>query len=85
MEITNEEQMKRWIAGESIHRKNGGYKNQGECTPDFSCCYPSLLASDPERIRFSMADGKERERMLFEFLGKLIDLHFKNEKIYLTK
>jgi hypothetical protein len=40
-------QLSEWIAGRPHHNKV-----RDECTPDFSCCNPALLASEAERIEF---------------------------------
>lgn len=68
--MTSEEQLRRWVAGEPIHR---GSLEAGECCPDFSCCRPELLAPTAERERFARATEGERERMLASFLRKLLE------------
>lgn len=57
-DITYQEQLDRWVAGDSVHRDGG-------CCPDFSCCKPEL-ASDPE-VRATFAASSEADR--FAFLG----------------
>lgn len=69
--MTPDEQVIKWIAGESIHNKE-----RNECCPDFSCCEPTLLAALCERKEFKDAldtgnDYKKME-MLGIFLERLI-------------
>jgi len=65
--LTPNEQVERWVAGESICPNVAG-----ECCPDFSCCTGNL-APLIEREAFARAhkDGDERTRMrmLMGFLG----------------
>jgi hypothetical protein len=70
--ITHQEQLDRWVAGESIHRISG--VTGGECTPDFSCCKPELLADEPTRQAFAAASESERFKFLGAFLGAAIAL-----------
>ena len=83
-DITSDEQLEKWLAGESVHR---GDKPRGECCPDFSCCYPRLLA--PFEIRqiyvkaFREKDYKMQNRLLFRFLGELIAAT-SNRKVYIA-
>ena len=67
------EQLRLWVAGESVH--NGVPKDpEGECCPDFSCCKPELQAPKEEREHFASLpmDDVERDRMLGMFLGRLL-------------
>lgn len=43
---TVDEQLARWVAGESVHN------DQGDCCPDFSCCRPSLAWPIDQRRAF---------------------------------
>lgn len=41
---TEEEQLVRWLRGESCHvKRNRKPPDDWECCPDFSCCNPTLL------------------------------------------
>lgn len=60
------EQLKQWVAGNSIHNVV-----DDECCPDFSCCRPEFRAPDDVRQRYLAATSKEREQLLMQFLEKL--------------
>ena len=68
MNVTPEEQLVRWAAGESIHNDD-----RDECCPDFSCCNPHIHTPLEMRQRFVQAHRKGDERtcdsMLIMFLG----------------
>jgi hypothetical protein len=66
-----EDQLSRWVNGDSIHL-------QDQCTPDFSCCQPQLLATEDERRKFASADENGRMSMLGMFLGRAIALNNSN-------
>lgn len=66
--MTLEEQTERWAAGESIHL-------DGQCTPDFSCCEPELLA--PVEIRQAYLAASIGERI--QFLGHFLNAAFARE------
>jgi len=66
--MTNEEQLQKWVEGESIHNHNpppvsivdqhgnvvGTEKTKGGmCCPDFSCCQPELKWPKQQRERFA--------------------------------
>ena len=67
--MTNDEQLKLWVEGESIHNDDVWYNiidetghvvdrkrlDGGECCPDFSCCHPNLRAHKFTRERFCKA------------------------------
>ena len=65
--IDSDEQLRRWVNGESVHRQIPGCSG-GECTPDFSCCNPELL--QPKSVREAFAAAPEPRRM--EFLGAFL-------------
>jgi hypothetical protein len=65
--LSCEEQIRRWVAGESIHNTT-----RDECCPDFSCCNPSILTPLELRKAFLEGDGQQRNRMLAGFLGGLL-------------
>ena len=67
-EMTNEEQLEKWVSGESVHTTK-----TKECVPDFSCCHPYLLAPEAVRRSFVAADAKERGRFLSFFLSAFLD------------
>lgn len=64
-DITHEEQLARWVAGDPVHMAPTQDKETGWCCPDFSCCQPRLLA--PVEIRQAYAAASEPERV--QFLG----------------
>ena len=49
-----------WLTGNPRH--NGQHRGLGECSPDFSCCYPDLL-SDPN-IRIKEVLGKMKDELI---------------------
>jgi len=69
--ISSGEQLKRWVAGESIHREVDGIEG-GECCPDFSCCRPELLAEPEIRRQFAASSDSDRLKFLGAFLGAAI-------------
>ena len=69
-----DEQLRRWVAGESVHRDVPGVQG-GECTPDFSCCKPDLQQPLEVRQAFAAADDRGRRPWLMTFLGALIAKH----------
>lgn len=79
--MTPDEQLARWVAGESIHR---GGKTDGECCPDFSCCQPSLLQPEEVRRAFAAADDRERGRFLLTFLGAMVADLGASERVYVA-
>jgi len=80
--ISSEEQLKRWVAGESVHRIIPNISG-GECCPDFSCCKPELLAEEDVRKAFAAASEKERYKFLGHFLGAAIAAH-SYEKVHIA-
>jgi len=66
--MTPEDQLEQWVCGISIHNDE-----LGECCPDFSCCQPSLLASQEERDNFLVNKGM-RDTMLMMFLSRMLTL-----------
>jgi hypothetical protein len=64
-------QLKLWLWGKSEHRED-----TNECVPDFSCCFPDLLAPFEIRRIFYTAylkgDEKTMTRLLGEFLNRLL-------------
>jgi hypothetical protein len=66
--MTCEEQVRRWVAGESVHNST-----TNECCPDFSCCRPGLLANLEEREKFQNAGEWDRNQMLVGFLKALLE------------
>ena len=67
--MTSDEQLARWLRGEYVHNDT-----RDECCPDFSCCKPELLAPQEEREAFVTLSDKDREHLLFTFLGRAIEL-----------
>jgi len=82
--ITCEEQLQRWLAGDSVHRI-GDSTRDDECCPDFSCCYPDLLAPFEEREHFvALVQSKGNcVPMLMTFLGRLMRL-LNDGAVYMT-
>jgi len=60
-------QLDKWVAGQSLHNDE-----QDICCPDFSCCKPSLLRPESERIDFAKANDDLKLVMLITFLGAMI-------------
>lgn len=73
--MTFDEQLERWIAGESVHNDS-----RDECCPDFSCCKPELLAPMEVRKTFKDANEEDRMQMLMMFLGGA----FEGENIHIV-
>ena len=57
--MTPEEQMMKWLEGNSIHDME-----RDECCPDFSCCKPELQADEATRRQFV-----ERPELRVQMLG----------------
>ena len=56
--MTSEEQLDRWVAGESVHNDE-----RDECCPDFPCCKVELLAPREEREKFVGASEDRMRRL----------------------
>jgi len=69
--MTSEEQLTRWVAGESVHLGTPGGED-GECCPDFSCCRPELKQPEDVRRAFAAASNDKREHFLSVFLAAAI-------------
>lgn len=70
------EQTNEWLKGNPIHNDV-----DGECCPDFSCCVPHLLASEPMRKQFCEASEEKRMEILMTFLGRSIASKFPDKDI----
>jgi hypothetical protein len=70
--ISRDEQLARWVAGESVHR---GPKSDmwSECCPDFSCCKPALLQPKQTRLTYAASTPAWRSQFESAFLKALID------------
>lgn len=79
MVATGQEQLQRWLEGRSCHTPVG---HDFECCPDFSCCYPSLMATQEERERFIRGDRKTRDAMCGSFLVRLMELNVSDGKVH---
>ena len=77
-----EEQVDRWVAGESLHSDHRGCGE--ECCPDFSCCKPELLQPVEVRRAFKAADEKARSKFCMMFLGGMIANAAPDLKTYIT-
>lgn len=81
--MTYEQQLARWVAGESIH--NGPKSSpKSSCTPDFSCCKPELLQPVEVRRAFVAANDRERNRFLGMFLSAAIALAAPRKRVHIT-
>lgn len=56
----------------------------GECCPDFSCCYPHLLAATATRDVFVRASPSIRDEMLGMFLGAACAAARPNRPVYIA-
>jgi len=56
--MTPQEQVDRWVEGESIHDDD-----DDQCCPDFSCCVPKLLA--PRAVREAFKDANDQQRLIY--------------------
>ena len=74
--ISCDEQLRRWVDGESVHRlftvKRLKCDDDGECCPDFSCCKPELMQPIEVRKAFAVANDEDRHGMLMMFLGAML-------------
>jgi hypothetical protein len=81
--ITNDEQLQRWVDGESVHSSL-----TGECCPDFSCCRPELLSTPEFRIAFQEAHQREDEAAVMSMLGSCLGAAFatmgKADEVYVA-
>lgn len=72
-----------WLNGDPKHNKT-----DDECCPDFSCCNPELLAPKEVREIFYQAEksGNHKlvDRMLGEFLSKMIDTIPSKPKVHIA-
>lgn len=73
--ISSDEQIDRWLSGESLHRSVPGLEG-GECCPDFSCCKPELKQPEEIRRAFVGANAADRHKFLKMFLSALIQHAF---------
>lgn len=74
-----DEQLRLWVAGESVHVTVAGRKRgTTECCPDFSCCQPALLAPLEVRKAFVRASENDRHAFLLRFLKALCDASVKD-------
>ena len=72
-DITDAAQLAEWVKGNSLHRKvDSKCVKGGECTPDFSCCVPELLATKDERLAYAAAGRGERNKFLVMFLHRAL-------------
>jgi hypothetical protein len=77
-----EEQIDRWVAGESLHSDHRGLGP--ECCPDFSCCVPELLQPIEARRAFKAADSKKRDKFCMMFLGGMLAKSAPDVSAYIT-
>ena len=96
--MTPEQQVDRWVAGESVHNDDRTLKvvdedgnvvriirlEGGECCPDFSCCRPELLAPPEVRRAFKAATEEQRRKFLSIFLVELIKHDVPDKKVHLV-
>ena len=81
--ISSDEQLAKWVAGESLHRDVDGIKG-GECCPDFSCCKPDLLQPPDVRQAFAAADEATRYKFLGTFLAAMIAVAVPEKKVHIA-
>jgi len=76
-------QLIEWVKGNPVHN----YED-GECCPDFSCCYPDLLAPAEVRKAFCNAETKgdndTKSRMLGEFLSKFLEAKMPDKNVHIA-
>lgn len=60
-------QRSEWLAGRPHHNAV-----TDQCTPDFSCCSPELLAPIEERQAYEEAGPAKRALFLMEWLGRML-------------
>lgn len=65
--MTLDDQLQKWVAGEPVHNDE-----LGECCPDFSCCFPELLAESAIRQAFIEGSETTRSEFLTAFLDALL-------------
>lgn len=87
--ISAEEQLERWVRGEAVHRharvtKCGVTHEIEECTPDFACCQPQLLAEPIIRNAYAAASQRERLRFLSIFLNAMLAVVLPGKRAYVT-
>lgn len=74
---TSEEQLDGWVAGNPQHNHTFN-----ECCPDFSCCHPSNMWTEAQRLTFKQATPEECQKMLmFGLSGVTAEL---TEGIYIA-
>lgn len=73
--ISAEEQLDRWVQGESTHRhieSDGAITSTRgdlfECCPDFSCCRPELLQPAEVRTKYPVLSDSEKQELDWMFL-----------------
>jgi len=81
--ITSDEQLRRWVDGDPVHRIDDALDG-GECCPDFSCCKPDLLASQDIRRAFAAANDEVRTSFLMGFLGELVARQRPDLNVHIT-
>lgn len=81
--MSSEEQLERWVAGDSVHNGNPG-DNDSECCPDFSCCKPELKWSQDLRIRFRDGDDNTRIAMCGMALTALLESMGRSKDVYVA-
>lgn len=63
--MTPNEQLLLWLMGQPVH--DFEYNNgEGQCCPDFSCCYPLLLEPTEKRKKFVLDRMNEQDVALAE-------------------
>ncbi len=77
-----EEQLDRWVAGESLHSDHRGLGE--ECCPDFSCCKPHLLQPVEVRRAYKAAGERQRGKLCMMFLGGMLAHSAPDVSVYIT-
>ena len=75
-----EHQLQEWAAGRPWHNpwlpgatEPKFLSTDGECCPDFSCCFPAGIWAQKRRYEFVAAKDNRREEMMMGALSGMID------------
>lgn len=81
-EDAQEHQLREWAEGRPWHnpwapraKAPAEGRENGECCPDFSCCYPQGIWSRERRYAFVAASDEERFGMLIEAITGMVKDH----------
>lgn len=74
-DLAKEQHLQAWMAGDYDGKGEAAHLN-GDCCPDFACCYPENAANPYERQRFVDCTEVERQGMLVGFLVTALERHY---------